>query len=251
MSNWYYVQGSDRVGPVSESALSLLFSQGKVSQETYVWKKGFANWVRMKEIDELHYIHGVGEPPVVEVVPVENSPEVQFIFDWSMIKDSEELFFIKIGSDRRTEVSEKIYGPYSTIELKEALDEKRINNQSMIFSAGMKGWIEVGETPLNPIHLSINEERALEAPLLLVIDNKPLPVVGLLHSIENQSCVVLASGHLSSNENLLASLYFGSELKAKNLKLSLSNYNNQEQKFYFELTQVENTTLEIMQSHAN
>ena len=251
MVNWYYVQGSDRVGPVSEAALSLLFSQAKVSGETYVWRKGFANWVRMKEIDELHHIHGVGEPPVVDIPVEENSPEIQFNFDWSKIKDSEELFFIKIGNDRRSEVQEKIYGPYSTTELKDALEEKRINNQSLIYSPGMRGWVEVGETPLNPIHLSINEDKAVEAPLIVVIDSKPLPIIGLIHSIESHSFVVLACGHLSSNENLLASLYLGSELKAKNLKLSLSNYNNQEQKFYFELTQVENAALEIMQSHAS
>ena len=251
MVNWYYVLGSDRVGPVSEDALTVLFSQGKISSETYVWKKGFANWVRMKDLEELHHIHKVGIAPVVEVVEEANSPEVQFIFDWAKIKDSEELFFIKIGSDRRAEVDEKIYGPYSTTELKEALEDKRINNQSLVYSAGMKGWIEVGETPLNPIHLSINEDKALEAPLILVIENKPLPLVGLIHSIENHSCIVLASGHLDSNDNLLASLYLGSELKAKNIKVSLSNFNNLEQKFYLEFSQLDTTAAEIMQLHAN
>lgn len=251
MVNWYYVLGADRVGPVSEDALIVLFSQGKISSETYVWKKGFANWVRMKEVEELHHVHKIGTAPAVEVVVEESSPEVQFIFDWAKIKDSEELFFIKIGNDRRAAVEEKIYGPYSTTELKEALEEKRINNQSLIYSAGMKGWVEVGETPLNPIHLSVNEEKALEAPLMLVIENKPLPLIGLIHTIEDHSCVVLASGHLESNDNLLASLYLGSELKAKNIKVSLSNFNNLEQKFYLDFMQLDNTAAEIMQLHAS
>jgi hypothetical protein len=251
MVNWYYVLGSDRVGPVSEDALTVLFTQGKISSETYVWKKGFANWVRMKEVEELHHLHKVGIAPAVEVVPEENSPEVQFIFDWAKIKDSEELFFIKIGSDRRAVVDEKIYGPYSTTELKEALEEKRINNQSLVYSAGMKGWVEVGETPLNPIHLSINEEKAIEAPLMLVIENRPLPLIGLIHTIEAHSCVVLASGHLEANNNLLASLYLGSELKAKNIKVSLTSFDNLEQKFYLDFTQLDNSAAEIMQQHAS
>ena len=53
MVNWYYVIGSERVGPVSVSALKVLFSTGEISNDTYIWKKGFANWERLKDVTEL------------------------------------------------------------------------------------------------------------------------------------------------------------------------------------------------------
>ena len=53
MVNWYYVVGSERVGPVSVSALKVLFSNGEITNDTYIWKKGFANWERLKDVAEL------------------------------------------------------------------------------------------------------------------------------------------------------------------------------------------------------
>ena len=38
-SGWYYVQGSERVGPVDKTKLSQLFVSGDLNEDSYVWKK--------------------------------------------------------------------------------------------------------------------------------------------------------------------------------------------------------------------
>lgn len=53
MDNWYYIDGSQQIGPVSETMLRGLFEQNEISLETYVWKKGFPEWLRFKNVQEL------------------------------------------------------------------------------------------------------------------------------------------------------------------------------------------------------
>ena len=55
MVKWYYVQGPDRVGPVSVEALKELFLKEEINPESYVWRKGFQNWERIKDVSELDF----------------------------------------------------------------------------------------------------------------------------------------------------------------------------------------------------
>jgi hypothetical protein len=47
--NWYYAQGDQRQGPVSDSELDALIAAGTVNENTLVWKEGMANWAPLKE----------------------------------------------------------------------------------------------------------------------------------------------------------------------------------------------------------
>lgn len=54
MSNsWYYVDRGNRVGPVSEADLGGLISQAKLGAEDYVWRKGFPDWKKIKDVEEV------------------------------------------------------------------------------------------------------------------------------------------------------------------------------------------------------
>lgn len=57
MDNWFYVNGSERVGPISQNMLLELFRNNDISLETYVWKKGFENWERFKNVEELNLLN--------------------------------------------------------------------------------------------------------------------------------------------------------------------------------------------------
>jgi hypothetical protein len=46
---WYYAQGDQRQGPVSDSELDALIAAGTVNENTLVWKDGMANWAPLKE----------------------------------------------------------------------------------------------------------------------------------------------------------------------------------------------------------
>lgn len=42
--NWYYVQGGQSVGPVSQADFDALVQKGTIQSETLVWHEGMANW---------------------------------------------------------------------------------------------------------------------------------------------------------------------------------------------------------------
>lgn len=46
---WFYLEGTQSVGPVPEGQLVSMAGAGSVSAETLVWQDGRPNWVRLKE----------------------------------------------------------------------------------------------------------------------------------------------------------------------------------------------------------
>lgn len=273
MTNWYYVQGSERVGPVNEESLRSLFQKEVINSESYIWKKGFANWERLKDVSELDF----SQAPAAVTAEVkvekkegrkedkkaaaakaevlaekESSPEVIFNFDWKTVRTEEEVFFIKIGHDRKAHPVSDLYGPYSLNELKEALDERRINNHTWIFAAGMPGWVEVGQTPLDPKNLKLNTEHVLdEAPLLLVVKNDPLPLIALVQVAGVKKCTLLGAGPFQTGKVVLGSIYSGTTLKAKNLKLTIDEFKPHEQKALCSINEINEAAKKIMQNYAN
>ncbi len=124
MSNWYYVVGSERVGPISEEMIKTLIKDGEISADTYVWKKGFTGWERKKDVAELQFAH-IDELADVSAEAAETdndihfaahedeqSPEINFNFDWDYIREDDELFYIRIGKDRKNFNGTDVFGPY-------------------------------------------------------------------------------------------------------------------------------------------
>ena len=52
-AEWYYVEKNDRKGPVTEGQLKKLIVQGKVSEQTLVWKEGMQDWEKATAINGL------------------------------------------------------------------------------------------------------------------------------------------------------------------------------------------------------
>lgn len=165
-TQWYYVQGSERVGPVDESEIETLFRGGTLNQDSYVWRKGFDNWRALNTVDEfgglLNSASDSGPAPVEEDSfedevqlggqSEESDDDVSFIpqmgddnsdagasFDIKSIGNHSKVFSIKVGFDRGG--SEAEYGPFSLEQLRRAYDEKRINEKTFIFTPGMATWV--------------------------------------------------------------------------------------------------------------
>jgi predicted Zn finger-like uncharacterized protein len=57
---WHLVVDGDQVGPISEADIRGRVERGEVNGETFVWKEGFADWLKMSAIPELA---GLVAPP--------------------------------------------------------------------------------------------------------------------------------------------------------------------------------------------
>ncbi len=273
MVNWYYVVGSERVGPVSVEALKQLFLNNEITNETYIWRKGFQNWERLKDVAELSFEAEETAAEVEAAMPAPtplpqrraevkkeepirqegpSSPEVHFTFDWRNTKDNDELFFVRIGKDRKTSDSD-IFGPYSMTELKEALKEKRINLQTLVFAPGMSSWVKIEETPLNDQHRPGSTSIALnEQPLMLVFDYSPLPLVTMVKKAGVKDGVLLGAGPFLefTNKTVKASLYVGSEIKARDVQVIVQNYDKRDQSIECLFMDLNQDAKRIMLNHA-
>jgi hypothetical protein len=255
MVGWYYVQGTERVGPVGEETLKDLFLREEINLESYVWRKGFENWERVKDVSDLDFKPYNKAESRVEKTSVEKieeiTPENILNFDWKSIGEEEELFFIKVGPDRKTKLETELFGPYSLIELRDAHAEKRINNRTLIFAAGMPGWVTVGDTPLHPKNFSLNiSNLSNEIPLLIIGENVTTPLTGLVQIAGTEKCILLGSGAFRPGKVIMASLYFGNSLKAQHLKLNIEEYRPREQKVFCTIVELNESAKKVMQNYA-
>lgn len=126
---WYYVDSSgDRQGPIELSELQGLISNETISKEGFIWKKGMADWTKVKDVEE------------VNAEPVEDFPDViSQDYNLAELAGSENCIFIKIGTDRGGASVE--YGPYSLDVIKKLFKENRINAKTFVFLKGMADWM--------------------------------------------------------------------------------------------------------------
>ena len=171
-TGWYYVQGSERVGPVDQADIENLFHEGVLNPESYVWRKGFDNWKNLNTVEEFGSLLMGGAPtpeasspePEVEEAPIQydegpsDQDDVSFIpqmgeasahdpagFDLSSVGMHSKVFTIKVGLDRGGSESE--FGPFSLEQLKRAYQENRINEKTFIFTPGMDTWVFLADFP--------------------------------------------------------------------------------------------------------
>ena len=53
---WFYVQGSQRQGPVDAAAMAALIQSGVIAQQTLVWKEGMPNWVAAGQTELFEHL---------------------------------------------------------------------------------------------------------------------------------------------------------------------------------------------------
>lgn len=52
-ARWFVAVGNDKRGPLGLEAVLALIRSGEIGMETYVWRKGFKEWVRLGDVPEL------------------------------------------------------------------------------------------------------------------------------------------------------------------------------------------------------
>lgn len=131
---WYYVDAGERKGPVEESFIEGLISQGKLGDDDYVWKKGFENWAKLKDVSELHF-DAIEQVDKTQMINIPGQKQTEFLEELAGVEKS---VFIKIGTDRGA--NEVEYGPYSLDIIKKLFSQNRINAKTLVFVKGMEDW---------------------------------------------------------------------------------------------------------------
>lgn len=141
--NWYYVQKGNRQGPVAVEVIETMIKNQELKSEDFVWKKGFENWKKIKEVPELNFSETT--TPAAPNLPPEISKIVFKEISLKDLKPDERVIFIRIGTDRGGAAND--YGPFSVTQLKQLFKENRINGKTFVFTNGMKDWKLLADLP--------------------------------------------------------------------------------------------------------
>lgn len=177
--NWYYVQKGNRHGPVGIDVIESMITKQELKSDDFVWKKGFENWKKIKEVPELE----VKEAPAAPAFPPEMAKLPVKEIKLSELTPDERVIFIRIGADRGGVATD--YGPFSIKQLKQLFKENRINGKTLVFVSGMKEWKLLADLPdyqqvfeeLPPIIQEADRRLAIRKPFiarLFVQNNKSL-----------------------------------------------------------------------------
>ena len=93
--SWYYVEGSDRRGPIEQFELEIKLKNGELGELSYVWRKGFDNWKKVIEVEEL-------KPLLRSEESGKSAASPRRQIDWENLPNDERVFTIKV--DRKSVV---------------------------------------------------------------------------------------------------------------------------------------------------
>lgn len=176
---WYYVLDGNRHGPVAVEVIEQMIVNQELKADDFVWKKGFENWKKVKDVPELEEKESPAIPAPISPVIKESTKELNL----KDLNPNERLLFIRIGTDRGAAPND--YGPFSLEQLKQLFKENRINGKTLVFIKGLKEWKFLADYPeyqeifeeLPPVIQESDRRQAIRKPFiarLFIQNNKSL-----------------------------------------------------------------------------
>jgi len=185
--NWYYVQKGNRQGPVAIEVIEKMIADQDLKSEDFVWKKGFENWKKIKEVEELQANNNEAAAPMAPEIPVLPVKELTF----KDISQNDRMIYIRIGQDRGGAATD--YGPFSIPQLKQLYKENRINGKTHAFIKGSKEWKLLADFPefqevfeeLPPVIQEADRRKASRKPFIarLFVQNSKNVFEGMCRDI--------------------------------------------------------------------
>jgi hypothetical protein len=204
---WYYVDNGERQGPVDIDVVVGLYQDNKLTENDYVWVKGFEDWTKIKDVDEIQSLLGGGGAASSAGMPM--IPED---LDLIALDQEDQSLFIKVGSDRGG--SDNEYGPYTLSMLKRLYNENRINGKTLIFKPGTSGWLPMGEVKgfqdvfedVPPVIEEVDRRSAQRKPFVarMLFSTHNQLFEGICRDISMGGMQVLVNGYPGSTGDVLS-----------------------------------------------
>jgi uncharacterized protein (TIGR00266 family) len=95
MSDWYYAEGRQQQGPVSEDRVKSLVGEGAINGDTLLFGPGMMNWTKMKHLPQFSPTPGADDfaPPAPPTVASRSAHEI----DYQIV--GEEMQFVEVELD--------------------------------------------------------------------------------------------------------------------------------------------------------
>mgnify|MGYP000863164608 CR=1 FL=1 len=203
--SWYYVSKGQRLGPVDVDVVAGLVQKGELGPDDYVWKKGFENWCRVQEVEDLQRAPSpqspAAPPPNLAGAPKSEGAPSGLPRLGSLGDDK--CAYVRIGADRGGAPAE--YGPYNIALLRRLYEENRINARTQVFiKEKMREWTFLADLPdfeevfhdVPPVIQEIERRKHVRKPLVarLFVQNNKKVFEGVCRDISVGGMQVLTDG---------------------------------------------------------
>lgn len=118
--------GKKQLGPYTKGELEGFLKNNKINETTYVFREGMNKWEYIRELPEFDKRQKSVAPPPP---PQDSEIPEGSIKDW-------------IVFDKGTK-----YGPYSFLEIKALVEQKRLRRSAPLWKKGMKDWVKMLDHP--------------------------------------------------------------------------------------------------------
>lgn len=233
MSNWYYVEGSERIGPVDFLQIKKLYDQNSLNEQSYVWKKGFKDWMKICNVPEFTNQIENSKEVIENNIKIENLEFDKSIFE----NENVDQIFVKQSIDS------EIYGPYSLLEIKDAYNQKLINHETFFYVFKMENWKKMENEIFFQNYLGIKFnilQSNITPPNLVVIKSNEKEFVFLVNFNQNSEFVLKGPivGDLPMKNKV--DYYFGNMPVKKNIEIEIKKIEKFSQMIYCESNQLLN-----------
>jgi membrane protease subunit (stomatin/prohibitin family)/stress response protein SCP2 len=127
-SGFFVNINNQQSGPFDIPVLQNMAREGKLTQETFVWKNGMPQWVPAKQAPELSSVWGNVPPPVPHSGPPPVPPA-----------PPPAGFYININNEQS--------GPHNLDVLEQMAKEGSLKRDTMVWKNGMENWLPALQVP--------------------------------------------------------------------------------------------------------
>ena len=146
ISNWFYIKNKEKVGPITDEEFVKLKMRGDIQDNTYVWKKGMANWTKLSEINNPQ-------------LPAQKAKkETQKI----IINFQQDALFLL--QDNKS----PLFGPFDREKIATLAHSERIDQSCAIYSLNTREWHQATDFLDTPLVTTDNRDPiSLELPNII------------------------------------------------------------------------------------
>lgn len=144
---WHYVDNGNQAGPVTDEELAALHSQGKVTDDTLVWRTGLPQWVPYRTVRDggtlAPGVAGAGEVVCVECGKIFPAGETIRHGDVNVCANCKPVFLQKLSEGAKINPQTLVYAPVTTRFAAVFLDGLMLGAfnvvMNLVFVGGMAG----------------------------------------------------------------------------------------------------------------
>jgi GYF domain 2 len=154
LHEWYYQLNGREVGPISTAEIKQLLFGREISRDTYIWRDGFTDWMRVRETDLRAARVRLQSQNDQPAEPDQDAARETL---GGFTRDDDSFAEAAVSAETNSPGYDDWYyvvdgekkGPVSAVAIKNLLNNKDIAADTHVWRKGIKDWCTIRESELH------------------------------------------------------------------------------------------------------